>query len=209
MEAGGLFQASVPLGLYTSFSVSAPCGLRSVDGVIGLLDMPDTFLDPGRVKAGLLWFTGGFVEYRFPYRSGPPAASLQAVEFSMELASDAPGTSSDWPSEISVSVNETEIGSWTLRARTGGEAEPREGWGRYGSDHGELTSWRVTTDGTFLDGRRISSVSLADLKLDAAQSIRLRIGVASDTAHPGGVNIFGRGFGHHDQEIVMRLEGRD
>lgn len=209
MEAGGLFQASVPLGLYTSFSVSAPCGLRAVDGVIGLLDMPDTFLDPGRVKAGLLWFTGGFVEYRFPHRSGPPVASLRAIEFSMELGSDAPGTSPEWPSEISVAVNEAELGSWTLRASRLREVEPRGGWGRYGSDHGELTSWRVTDAGTFLDGQRISSVSLADLKLDADQSIRLSIGVAADAVHPGGVNIFGRGFGHHDQEIVMRLETQD
>lgn len=199
MQAGGLFQASVPLGLYTSFSVSAPCGLRSVDGVIGLIDMPDTFLDPARVKAGLLWFTGGFVEYRFPHR---PEGAVTALEFSMELGSDAPGTSPEWPSEISVSVNEVEIGRWTPET---GRYEPREGWGHYGSDHGELTNWRVTDAGTFLDGRQISPVTLADLQLAPATPIRLRIGVAASAAHPGGVNIFGRGFGHHDQEIVMRL----
>jgi predicted transcriptional regulator len=202
VETGGLFQASLPLGLYTSFSVCAPCGLRSVDGVIGLIDMPDTFLDPARVKAGLLWFAGGFVEYRFPYRTGTP---LAALEFSMELGSDAPGTSPDWPSEISLSVNEAEIGSWTLRSSHYRAGEPRDGWGRYGSDHGELTSWRITDAGTFLDGIRISSVSLADLQLEPAQPIRLRIGVAASQTHPGGVNIFGPGFGHHDQEIVMRL----
>lgn len=205
MQAGGLFQASVPLGLYTSFSVNAPCGLRAVDGIIGLLDMPDTFLDPGRVKAGLLWFTGGFVEYRFPYRSELAAAALRALEFSMELGSDTPGTSPDWPSEISLWVNEAEIGSWTLRSSRYRAPGARDSWGRYGSDHGELTNWRVTRTGTFLDGIRISSVTLADLKLEPAQPIRLRIGVAANDTHPGGVNIFGRGFGHHDQEIVMRL----
>lgn len=202
VETGGLFQTSVPLGLYTSFSVSAPCGLRAVDGVIGLIDMPDTFLDPARVKAGLLWFAGGFIEYRFPYRS---AAPLAALEFSMELGSDTPGTSPDWPSQISVSVNEAEIGSWTMRSSRFRQLEPRDGWSRYGSDHGELTNWRVTSAGSFLDGKRISPVSLADLQLEPAQPIRLRIGVAASASHPGGVNIFGRGFGHHDQEIVMRL----
>jgi predicted transcriptional regulator len=209
VETGGLFQASVPLGLYTSFSVNAPCGLRAVDGVIGLLDMPDTFLDPGRVKAGLLWFTGGFVEYRFPYRSEIPAAMLRALEFSMELGSDAPGTSPDWPSEISLWVNDAEIGSWTLKSSRHRAAGPRDSWGRYGSDHGDLTNWRVTHAGTFLDGIRISSVTLADLKLEPAQPIRLRIVVAANATHPGGVNIFGRGFGHHDQEIVMRLNAEE
>jgi len=28
--------------------------------------VPDTFLDPGRMSAGLIWFTRGYVEYQFP-----------------------------------------------------------------------------------------------------------------------------------------------
>ena len=40
-------------GLYTRCEVSAPCGLCSKDGVIGLLDVPDTFLDPDRMRAGI------------------------------------------------------------------------------------------------------------------------------------------------------------
>ena len=46
--------------------VSAPCGLCSSDGIIGLLDVPDAFLDPERMKTGLLWFTRGYIEYQFP-----------------------------------------------------------------------------------------------------------------------------------------------
>src|SRR5690606_13528695 len=58
-------EVAMPLGLYTRCEVSAPCGLCATDGVIGLLDVPDTFLDPDRMRAGLLWFTRGFVEYQF------------------------------------------------------------------------------------------------------------------------------------------------
>ena len=61
-----VIEVAMPLGLYTRCEVSAPCGLCSKDGVIGLLDVPDTFLDPDRMRAGLLWFTRGFVEYQFP-----------------------------------------------------------------------------------------------------------------------------------------------
>lgn len=207
MTGDGLVQASVPLGLYTSCSVTAPCGLRSVDGIIGLLDMPEAFLEPARVKAGLLWFTGGFIEYRFPYRAGQ-VASVEAVEFSMELSSDAPGTSPDWPSEISIAVNEVTIGALTLVTPGNRAVQPRDGLARYGSDQGDLSNWRVTADGTFVDGVRVSDVSMGDLKLDDNPSIRLRIGVSADARFPGGVNIFGRGFGQHDQEIVMRLERR-
>ena len=58
-------EVAMPLGLYTSCEVSAPCGLCSREGIVGLLDVPDTFLDPGRMNAGLIWFTRGFVEYQF------------------------------------------------------------------------------------------------------------------------------------------------
>jgi predicted transcriptional regulator len=33
----------------------------------------------------------------------------------------------------------------------------------------------------------------------------MRIGIDENASHPGGVNIFGRGFGNYDQDIVMRL----
>ena len=157
----------------------------------------------------MLWFTGGYVEYRFPANPSRFAAPLEAMEFSMELSSDSPGTSPDWPSEITLSVNETAIGTWTLRADRGdGQGISIPDWWRFGSKFGELTIWRVTTAGTYVDGELISPVSLDDLNIGGAQPIRLRIGVVSDARHPGGVNIFGRGFGRHDQEIVMRLEAK-
>ena len=49
---------------------------------------------------------------------------------------------------------------------------------------------------------------LKDLDLDTHHSIRLRIGVKDEAKHPGGINLFGRGFGNYDQDIVMRLETR-
>src|SRR5262249_1563951 len=47
-EQDRVIEVAMPLGLYTGCQVSAPCGLCSTEGVIGLLDVPDFFLDPGR-----------------------------------------------------------------------------------------------------------------------------------------------------------------
>jgi len=66
-------EVAMPIGLYTSCEVSAPCGLCSPQGIIGLLDVPGTFLDPDRMNAGLMWFTRGFVEYQFPNNTIPVA----------------------------------------------------------------------------------------------------------------------------------------
>ena len=51
----------MPLGLYTGYQVSAPCGLCSTEGIIGLLDVPDHFLDPSRMQASLVGFGRGYL----------------------------------------------------------------------------------------------------------------------------------------------------
>ena len=206
-QRSDLVEVAMPLGLYTSCNVRAPCGLCSQRGVIGLLDVPDFFLDPARVEAALIWFSRGFVEYKFPNNAKLIGAQVRALEFSMELSSEVPGTSLNWPSDIMLWVNGVRLGSWTSPSDYGdkrGVHTPRW-WKLAGSQYGRLTNWRVTENGTFFDGIRLSDVTLLDLALDEHHSIRLRIGIEEDAAHPGGINIFGRGFGNHGQDIVMRL----
>ncbi|CDP51742.1 ArsR/SmtB family transcription factor [Paradevosia shaoguanensis] len=200
-------EVAMPLGLYTSCEVSAPCGLCSTEGIIGLLDVPDTFLDPERMKAGLIWFTRGYVEYQFPNNAKLAQNEIEAIEFSMELSSEVPGTAANWPSDITVAINGKDVGTWTSPGDFGdkrGVYTP-DWWKLKGSQYGKLKSWKVTHSGTYVDGVKISPVSLKDLDVQTHHSIRLRIGVKEDARHPGGVNIFGRGFGNYDQDIVLRL----
>lgn len=202
-----MIEVAMPLGLYTSCEVSAPCGICSVDGIIGMLDVPDTFLEPDRMKAGLVWFTQGYLEYKFPNNARLSQHTVEAVEVSLELSSEVPGTSADWPSDITISINGIEIGTWMT---TGDFGDKRgvytPGWWKLkGSQYGKLKNWRVTKDGTFVDGMKISPVSLVDLDLANHHSLRVRIAVKPDARHPGGINIFGRGFGNYDQDIILRL----
>ena len=203
-------EVSMPLGLYTSCDVSAPCGLCSTESIIGLLDVPDTFLDPDRRQAGLIWFTSGYVEYQFPNTARLAKNQIDSIEFSLEVSSEAPGTSDEWPSDITFTVNGKEIGTWTSPGDFGdkrGVYTP-DWWKLKGSQYGKLKTWRINTSGTYVDGVRISDVTLDKLDVEAHRSIRLRIGVKKDAKHPGGVNIFGRGFGNYDQDIVLRLYTR-
>ncbi|WP_417689038.1 ArsR/SmtB family transcription factor [Roseibium sp.] len=200
-------EVAMPLGLYTGCEVSSPCGLCSVDGVIGLLDVPDTFLEPDRMRAGLLWFTRGYVEYQFPNNTKISRSRPSAIEFSMELSSEVPGTAADWPSDIFLEVNGVDVGTWTSPGDFGdkrGVYTP-DWWKLSGSQYGKLKNWRINDEGSFVDGVRISDVKLDDLLIDEHRSIRLRIGVKDDAAHPGGINIFGRGFGNYDQDIILRI----
>jgi predicted transcriptional regulator len=205
-----LIEVAMPLGLYTSCHVSAPCGLCSTEQVIGLLDVPDFFLDPGRMRAALLWFGRGYVEYKFPNNAKIAGAEIEAIEFSLEISSEVPGTNSDWPSDISLWVNDALIGTWISPGDFGdrrGKFTPRW-WKLEGSQYGKLTSWTINDKGCFVDGVGVSRVTLNQLRLADHHSIRLKIGIEEKAQRPGGLNIFGRGFGNHDQDIVMRLHLR-
>lgn len=198
---------AMPLGLYTSCEVTGPCGICSTEGVIGLLDVPDTFLDPNRMRSALLWFTSGYVEYQFPNNAKLRGSELAAIELSMEVSSEVPGTNADWPSDITLSINGVELGTWT----SPGDFGDKRGiytpvwWKLSGSQYGMLKHWTVNGAGTFVDGMKISQVTLADLSIDAHRSIRLKVEVKREARHPGGINIFGRGFGNYDQDILLRF----
>lgn len=202
-----MVEVSMPLGLYTSYQVSAPCGLCSTEGIIGLLDVPDLFLDPSRMQTALLWFGRGHVEYKFPNNAKIAKTEVEAIEFSMEISSEVPGTNADWPSDISVWVNDVLVGTWTSPGDFGdkrGVYTPRW-WKLEGSQYGKLTTWNISAKGCFVDGVKVSRVTLKQLDLAAHHSIRLKVGIDERAKHPGGMNIFGRGFGNYDQDIVMRL----
>lgn len=203
-----LVEVSMPLGLYTQFEVTGPCGMCTREGVIGLLDVPDTFLDPDRMKAGLLWFTRGFVEYQFPNNTLLKKAKPRALEFSMELSSEVPGTAANWPSDIFLQVNGVEVGTWTSPGDFGDKrgVHTPDWWKLAGSQYGKLKNWRINGQGSFVDGVRISNVTLDDLGLEKHRSIRMRVGVKDDADHPGGINIFGKGFGNYGQDIMLRVQ---
>ncbi len=202
-----VIDVEMPLGLYTSCDVSAPCGMCSGESIIGMLDVPDLFLDPSRVHAALIWFDRGYVEYKFPNNAKVLKAEVGELEFLLELSSEVPGTNVEWPSDITLWVNNVKIGTWTSPGDYGdrrGTHTPRW-WKMEGSQYGILTWWRITPVGTFLDQQKLSDVKIKDLALPEHHSIRLRIGVEEHAAHPGGINIFGKGFGDYDQNILMRL----
>jgi predicted transcriptional regulator len=202
-----LIEVEMPIGLFTSYEVSAPCGLCSNESIIGYLDVPDSFLNPDRMKAGLLWFERGWVEYKFPNNSLYQDRPIRKLEISVELSSETPGTDKNWLSDITLWINSVELGLWTSPGDFGdkrGKYTP-EWWKLEGSQYGLLKNWSVSDEGSFVDGVRISDLRLSDLAITEHHSIKVRIGVKDEAKHVGGLNVFGKGFGNYDQAIVLRL----
>jgi predicted transcriptional regulator len=200
-------EQSMPVGGYSEFAVEPTCGLAGATGLIGYLDDPNSFYEPGRVGAQLIWFRSGYVEYRFPDRV-PPGARIDSLQLSAEVCSEAPLFDLDYPSDISIWVNEAHLGAWTCTSDFGGQRGrlTPAWWPVTDSQYGVLKRWRVTSAGTTVDGVPLSGVTLQALELMPGRPIRIRIGVRRKAPNVGGVNIFGRGFGNYPQDIELRIE---
>lgn len=186
-----IIDVAMPLGLYTNHNVTAPCGLCSVEGIIGLLDVPSTYLDPERMRTALLWFTNGYVEYQFPNNAQLSNKQVEAIEFTLELSSEVPGTNANWPSDIFLTVNGVRIGTWTSPGDFGDKrgAYTPKWWKEAGSQYGKRKTWRIGQNGSYVDGIRISDIKIQDLNISDHHSVRMRIGVDENAQHPGGINI--------------------
>ena len=198
-------EVSMPIGAYVNVQVTPTCGLLGELGIIGQLDDSGSFYEPERIHAQLLWFRRGYVEYRFPNRL-PPNVLLNDVEVSFEACSEAPLHHADWPSDITVWIANVELGTWTCPADFGGERGvlTPEWWDTQNSQYGLLKVWKVTNNGTFVDGLQVSKVTLHNLSLKPGDPIPVRIGIKETAPNIGGMNLFGSKFGNYPQDIVLR-----
>lgn len=206
LTAERISEISMPIGAYIDFEVTPTCGVTSEKGIIGIFDDPSSFYEPDRIQAQLLWFHYGFVEYRFPNRL-PTNAILNSLRISIEICSEAPMHHEDWPSDITMWINEKEIGTWTSPASYGGKRGvlTPSWWETRNTQYGLLKVWQVNNDGSFIDGVQLSSFNIDDLQINQHDFISMRIGVKPDAKNLGGINIFGRYFGNYPQDIVLRL----
>jgi predicted transcriptional regulator len=200
-------EVPMPVGAYTSFDVAPTCGLVSDSALIGYLDDPLSFYEPGRLQAGLIWFRSGYLEYSFPNRL-PKSATPGSLLVSAEVCSEAPLHNSDWPSDITLWINDHEVGTWTCPGDFGGQRGrlTPQWWDTKDSQYGVLKRWLVNDEGSFMDGHRLSDLAIHDLEIDLRRVITVRIGVKPDSLHVGGINLFGRSFGNYPQDISLRLD---
>lgn len=197
----------MPIGMYTDCSVQPTCGLAAKDGsLIGSPDDPRTFYLPERAEASLLWFSGsGYIEYLFA-NPLPPGVELKELRIRAELCSEAPSFKEDCLSDISLHINGQPVGTWTCPSDFGdrkGKLTP-ERW-RSGSEYGQLTEWRVTVDGSFVNGEASSPTKVSELALAFNRPIRVKFEVGEQAANKNGLNLFGAGFGDYPQDIVLSL----
>ncbi|WP_438432135.1 ArsR/SmtB family transcription factor [Gorillibacterium sp. sgz500922] len=198
-------EVDISVGHYTDIAVEPTCGLATAERFIGEVDDPRYFLDAERFHAKILWFSEGFVEYKIP-NFLLSTQNPEELVFSMEIASEAPLTNNFWPSDITFYLNSVKLGTWTSPGDFGdrrGKYSP-SWWPNVVNQYGLLKHLIVSNDGTFMDGNRMSDVTLEQVNVRDRQWT-LRIAVEKESEHIGGVTLFGKGFGNYNQDIVFRL----
>lgn len=197
----------MPIGLFNDFSISAPCGILNDTGLIGYYDSETSFLHPSRASAGIIWFTYGYLEYRFP-KNFKQSDKIKSVKLSAEVCSEYPGHNDAWPSDITVWINGIDIGKWTSPGDNGGKRGllTPEWVNINDSQFGFLKTWKVDHTGSYCDKSLISYVKLRDLHIADNDSIKVRIGVKKDAANRGGINLFGSRFGNFEQDLRLTVE---
>ncbi|GAB6929463.1 ArsR family transcriptional regulator [Paenibacillus sp. JCM 10914] len=205
-DTDNLYEVDIKVGHYSDYQVTPTCGLATKDSIIGDFDDPRYFADPNRIHAEIVWLTEGFLEYRIPnYLKSNQ--NFREIQFSLELGSEAPGYNNNYPSDIFFYLNGVELGSWTSPGDFGdtrGTFNP-DWWPPHLNQYGMLKLIRINREGCFIDGYRISNVSLDQIQLDYKSELTFRVAVNERSVNKRGLTLYGKHFGNYSQDLLARI----
>lgn len=204
-EDNNYYEVDINVGHYSAYQVFPTCGLATRDSIIGEVDEPRYFADPSRIDAEVIWFTKGYIEYRIPNYLKPDQ-TLREIQVSMEISSEAPGYCENWPSDIYIYFNDVELGYWISPGDYGekrGIFNPS--WWPNWNQHGVLKLLTINEYGTFIDGWKLSDITLEDLNLNYKSDFALKLSVPEKAKNIGGLTVYGKNFGNYNQGIKVRV----
>nr|WP_205091539.1 ArsR family transcriptional regulator [Thalassobacillus pellis] len=205
------FEVEIPIGQYVDYEVAPTCGMASQSGKLIPEDQPGQFFNPRRMEAQLIWTRKGYFEYKLPLVI-PDGKTVDSIDLSLEICSEAPHFDPNWPSDITVWLNGIDIGTWTSPGDFGdrpGKLNPKSWAETDYTQYGTLKTWIVDREKTTIDVFYLSDITVADLELENNNFLTFKIGVKEEALHKGGINLFGREFGDHPQDIKLKINYMD
>ncbi len=197
----------MPVGCYTHTSFNEGYLVGDKGFIYREKDCPNAIYTPERINGQLFSFKSGYVVYDFPNYCRDKNAKYR-LSFSLELCSEAPFYRNDWPSDITVWINDVEIGTFTSPGDFGGKRgifTPLF-WKTDSTQFGLLKTFSIDSNGCYIDGIQIDNKNkIKDLCLHDNKTIQLKIGIKENAIHVGGINIFGKNFGNYAQDIIMTI----
>lgn len=206
-----LSTVEMPIGNYFDYHVTAPCGIVSEKKQLFPYDDPSCFSNPKRMEAQLIWLTTGYLEYRFPLDATFPFyMDIERIEFSFEICSETYSYNEFWKSDVTVWINQKEIGYIECPGDHGGRhgLYSPEWWDDTSTQYGDLCNIILTKDGCTLNAYTTDKYNIHSLDIHSQSYISLKLGVKQDARYVGGMNLFGEKFGDHPHAITLRIYGQ-
>ncbi len=200
-------EIDMPIGNYVDYKVRPTCGIVSEKAPIGEEDEPRCFYNPDRSNAQLLWLGKGYVEYRFP-NDCMKDKKEKALEVSAELCSEDHEYNLECKSDITMWINDVEVGTWSCPSDFGGrrgKLNP-EWWPDKNTQYGKLKTWKIDENASYIDDEKTSENGIDKYNLYDKEYISVRIGIKENAKNVGGINLFGKCFGDYEQNIKMRIK---
>lgn len=190
--------------------INASFGTKS--GIVTGTNTPNIYLDSpfisDRFKALLIYTNYGSVEYGFD-NSEFKERKILSIQFSLEICSETSYYDNTYKSDISFSINDIFILTYTCPGDYGG----RKGiytpdfWPVDSTQYGVLKTVKVDEHGIYLDGIfQSNSITINNLNLNKSNLIKFRVYNEKNALNKGGFNIFSKDFGDYNQDIEMEVE---
>ncbi len=188
----------VGIGEYTNMHFTERCGMFLKDGSF----IADPF-SPSKRDMVIMWLNCGFVEYCFPivgFRD-----KLLELDFTLEICSEAPQYRLDYKSDITFSLNGKEFAYYTCPSDFGGKRGKLnpEWWADSNTQYGQLIKIALTDVGSYVNGEKTSSVTIADFDFSRDNKLVFRIENKQNAVNRGGFNLFSKYMGDYEQDIIM------
>ena len=196
----------MPVGGYYDCNITKGYMADEQDFIFRENNCSNFLFTPKRFSAQLFSFQSGFVVYRFPNLL-KTNLDYNHLSFSFECCSEAPYYREDWPSDITVWINDIEIATYCSPGDFGGKRGiyTPSYWQLNSTQFGILKKFSIDEQGCYLDNIKTNNHTISSLGFENKNFIELKIGFKENATHIGGINIFGKGFGNYPQNILMIL----
>ena len=197
------FVQSMPIGMYVDAEFYDFA--RMANNIERLAFNPNNVFGNFRFNVGLIWTNGGKLTYAFN-NDFCLTNVVKELVFSLEICSEAPGYRHDWKSDITFSVNDKEILTYTAPGDYGdkpGKLNP-SWWSLGSTQYGDLIKIKIDNVGVYLNDILVNSIyTLNDLNLKRNNKILFKLETKKDAVNYNGFNLFGKTWGNYEQDIVL------
>ena len=202
-ERKNVYEQSVGVGCYTDFQGERLL-FATADDYEPELDSP---FNEKRNSAQLIFTTHGIITYCFSNKIAVDGI-VKEISFSLELCSEASYYDNDYKSDITFWVNGKEIATYLSL----GDYGDRRGlltpnwWTSRNTQYGKMVNLTINSKGVYLNNKIVTEkIKVQNLELEKGNKIALSLGNKQGCEHPGGFNLFGKGFGDYPQDIILKI----